>query len=502
MPGTDGMKSSGPDRHTAVRNLLRDERGFTLVFFAVALPALLGVVGLAVDVGRLYTLDTQLAAAVDAAALAAASQLDRSEGAMQRARNAANTLANDTPFANHTDVALTFRFAADLSDLRGSPTFSLADQNAAEAVFVEVTTAPQSLTASFIQMVAPRAVVTRRKAVAESQYYACDVTPLMLCQSDPDAFAAKATRGREYLLRNAATMADGSLTMLDAPGDTGGAGTPRTLASDRPAFCYTDHVTFRPGVTARQFDDAINIRFDRYVNAAGTVAPEIAAFPPAPNVLEGQRYNSCTSPPNAADINPPYHLPRDSAFRRFGATTLYDQGIGDWKTTPAYSGSGSNAATALDEYIYWNHSNKSPLFQESLRASATRYEIYLKELGLDPASEATPVVTQGNASAATMPTGGPKVGSYSSLSEDPIPKCYRGPTAPTDARRRVLYMAIVDCKNFAKNATAAGLSRNVGKFFLVEPANANLIFVEFLNMVKPATDDGRLRHVVQLVQTN
>ena len=136
-----------------VRAAARDERGFITVFFAVALPALLGLVGLAIDVGRLYTLDTQLANIADAAALAAASQLDRTDGALQRARDAANGLTNDASFSDDTNLGLTFRFAATLSDLRESPAFTLADASGADAIYVEVTTARRSLTASFIQFV-------------------------------------------------------------------------------------------------------------------------------------------------------------------------------------------------------------------------------------------------------------------------------------------------------------------------------------------------------------
>ncbi|WP_168166136.1 pilus assembly protein TadG-related protein [Bosea sp. PAMC 26642] len=486
----------------AFGRLAGDERGFTLVFFAVALPALLGIVGLVIDLGRLYTLDTQLANAADAAALAAARQLDRTDGALQKARDAAKRMTNTPSFGANADLGLSFRFAANLADLRDSPSFTLADVNGAAAVYVEVTTSRHSLTASFIQFVGAQTESIRRKATAESQYYACDVTPLMMCQRDPARFVASASSGRQYLLRNAATMADGSLVTFDAPGDGNGTTTPQRLASNRPAFCYTNTINYRSGVLARQFDDAINVRFDRYAQANAPIAPELAAFPPAPTIIKGQRYQSCMSPPNAAEINPPYHLPRDSAFRRIDETARYDDGSGDWRSTLAYGGSGANVASALDEYILWNHGDKSPVFQGSLRSSSTRYEIYLKELGLSNATETTPVVaTQQNALAATLPTGGPTTGSYGSLSEAPTQRCYAGREPANEPRRRVLYIAIVDCAGFDRNATAAKLSRYVGKFFLTEPANAGTMLVEFLNWITPSADDDKLRHIVQLVET-
>jgi|GEM_PF-5724326 len=490
-----------PDAAAAARRLARDERGFTLVFFAVALPVLLGIVGLAVDVGRLYTLDSQLARVADAAALAAASQLDRSTDALPRARAAAEGLGNRPSFAENADLGLSFRFASHLSDLRDSPNFSLADTDGAQAVYVEVATARRSLTASFMQFIGAGPAAFSRKAIAESQHHACDVSPLMLCQRDPARFVSSAMRGRQYRFRNAPDIADGTLVTLDAPGDGEGRATPARLASNRPDFCYVEGIRFRRGVAALQFDEAINVRFDRYATATGPVAPELAAFPPAPNVVKGQRYQSCLSPPNAASVYPPYRLPRDSAFQRVTDASRYDDGTGDWKSALAYGGSGADVASALDEYILWNHADKTPVFQGSLRVARSRYELYLRELGLTEATEATPVPMQRNALAATLPTGGPRAGSYASLSEPPAPVCYRGSEPADEARRRILYVAIADCANFGQDATATRLSRRVGKFFLTEPANAGIVMLEFVTMLTPGADDGKLRHVVRLVAT-
>jgi Flp pilus assembly protein TadG len=483
----------------SLRRLGRDERGFTLVFFAVSLPALLGIVGLAIDFGQLYALDTRLANAADAAALSAASQLDRTPAAITRARDAANALTNTASFAGDRTVSLTFRFAATPNELRDDPGFTLTEANGADAAVVEVTTLRRSFSATLLQFVGAKPAQIQRRATAMSQYYACDVTPLLLCQRDPERFIATATRGRQYRLRHAPDTADGTLVTLDAAGDDTGAMTPRLLATDRPAFCYTEGMTLRTGVALPQFDDAINLRFDRYANAFGPIAPELATFPPAPNVIKGQRYNSCLSPPNAAEFNPPYHLPRDSAFRTVRPATPYDLGTGDWKTTAAYGASGSQAASALGEYVFWNHADKSPIFQGSLQTSATRYELFLKELGLSVATQANPVSTFAGALAATLPTGGPRTGPYRTAAENPEPRCYRGSQPANDARRRIIYAAIVDCANFARNATPSRLSRAIGKFFITEPSTAGQIFVEFQNLLVPADDDGKLRHVVQLI---
>ncbi|KQP53666.1 pilus assembly protein TadG-related protein [Methylobacterium sp. Leaf108] len=484
-----------------LRRFGRDERGFVLVFAAVLIPALLGFVGLAVDGARLMTLDTQLAAVADAAALAAANRLDRTDGAISAARAAAEALANGAAFSrrNRDTPRLTLRFAETLVDLRTDPGYSLPETEAAKAVFVEATTGAYTLTTSLLQVFASP---IRRRAVAEAQSYACDVTPLVLCQADPDRFAATARPGRQYLVRMDGNLVDGSVVPLDKPDDEGTRTTLRNLASDAPAFCYADALALRRNIPQAEFDDAINIRFDRYFNGLAAVASDLAVFPPAPIVIQGRHLNACSSPPSGGDVNPPYHLPRDVAYRIVRPSSTYDQGLGDWAVSAAYGGMpGVQTTRAIDEYILWNHADKDSGFQDSLREAATRYEIYLRELGLTRETETVPVVTRGNAlMGRTMPTGGPLTGPLAFVRESPVPICYPGTRPATQARRRVLYLSVADCRDIA-TAGAARLSRHVAKVFLTEPASGGGLLVELVAMLTPRDDDGKLRRVVQLVET-
>jgi hypothetical protein len=132
-----------------LRSLGREEDGFVLVFFAVAIPALLGLVGLALDGVRLMTFDTELANRADAAALAAASRLNRTEGAILAAREAARVAASGP---GRDAVGLVFRFAGSLAELEASPTFSLADEAGADAAVVEVRTEAATLIASLLRL--------------------------------------------------------------------------------------------------------------------------------------------------------------------------------------------------------------------------------------------------------------------------------------------------------------------------------------------------------------
>ena len=67
----------------------RDARGAVAVYVAIVAPVLFGVGALALDVGRLITLHTELQAAADAAAIAGARELTRLPGSIEKAKEAA-----------------------------------------------------------------------------------------------------------------------------------------------------------------------------------------------------------------------------------------------------------------------------------------------------------------------------------------------------------------------------------------------------------------------------
>jgi hypothetical protein len=100
-----------------------------------------------------------------------------------------------------------------------------------------------------------------------------------------------------------------------------------------------------------------------------------------------------------------------------------------------------------------------------------------------------------------MPTGGPLTGPFAFVRENPIPQCYLGVRPAADARRRVLYMSVADCRAFSDDPSPGRLSRHVAKMFLTEPVSGGGLLVELVAMLAPRTDDGKLRPVVQLVET-
>ena len=70
----------------------RAEGGAVLVWLAILIPVLLGLGTLAVDMSRLFSLQTQLQNAADALALSGAAELNSSSTSITRSTNAINNL--------------------------------------------------------------------------------------------------------------------------------------------------------------------------------------------------------------------------------------------------------------------------------------------------------------------------------------------------------------------------------------------------------------------------
>jgi Flp pilus assembly protein TadG len=77
--------------HRAGMGRRRRERGAILVWFALGFLVIVGFIGIAVDVGRMYLVRTEGQTYVDAGALAAAAELDGTSAGITRAVNAAGT---------------------------------------------------------------------------------------------------------------------------------------------------------------------------------------------------------------------------------------------------------------------------------------------------------------------------------------------------------------------------------------------------------------------------
>ena len=108
--------------------------GYVLVTMAAAGFALMGAVGLAIDMGRLYTVKTESQAFTDAAALAAAIQLDGTSAGITAAKAAVTKTNNTWGFNTKTMSTPTVEFSTS-----SSGTYSTNPGNPAGYIYARVT---------------------------------------------------------------------------------------------------------------------------------------------------------------------------------------------------------------------------------------------------------------------------------------------------------------------------------------------------------------------------
>lgn len=105
------------DAKARTRRIKNGERGFSLVLIGLALFVMIGMVGLAIDVGRMFVYKSELQTFADNAAMAAISKMDGSQAGVQAANALALTgpdgasLANKVNFDSTTISTVTTSYA-------------------------------------------------------------------------------------------------------------------------------------------------------------------------------------------------------------------------------------------------------------------------------------------------------------------------------------------------------------------------------------------------------
>jgi uncharacterized membrane protein len=176
--------------------LWRDTRGMVLPYAAVLLVAFIALGGLSIDIGRQYSLQTQMQAAADSIAIAGARELDRRANSISRAQSAMSTLVSNgvTGLGFSGSLSYSAVFYSDLNPaMIGGGTTASSDTT---AKYVAVTIASSSIptTLSFSQTSLPAGAY----AVAGFQgTAACNISPVFICNpyessgmTDNDATAA------------------------------------------------------------------------------------------------------------------------------------------------------------------------------------------------------------------------------------------------------------------------------------------------------------------------
>lgn len=358
---------------SGVRALARDRGGAIAVLLAISLAALAGLLGLALDLGRAWNLQSQLESAADAAALAAATQLDGTSGARQRAiQAAAGSLARNVQVLATDGLGPDVLFDPDQAvdpdsgattnrNIRFFAALPLSDpgneaRRDADARIVQVTAPARRLNFSFAALVGgPASVTPFARAAATWQRLYCDTPSIVVSNpnedpgGDPAASFDPATAcgggscvGRGITLRlqpDSGSLAPGEWGLLTVrvvdpvtgastlvgEADALGAAlaqvvTPQTCAADA-------RITLGPAAPA-DIADRINVRLDIF--AAGLDRTD-AALQPAVNAIKGL-------------VLPPGWTSGTGQCRYTTVAGLADPSLSDWlPPANAYDGPGRHA---------------------------------------------------------------------------------------------------------------------------------------------------------------
>lgn len=296
-----------------------DESGVILPYVTMLLVVIVGVSLLALDGGRLRSLQSQAQNAADALALAGAAELNRSPGARTNATNAINNLvSNGLSGMGQTAVSVqSIVFYQSIPAESQSFTSGTVSPDDGHARFVAVTLNPITLQTifpvSFISAGAANSITAGASAVAGFDEIACKYTPVFICNPYEgnlpyDAATAaliNAPTGQMVTLQGAgnAQYAPGNFGWVSssvagtAPNCGSGNALSESLAQSEPPTCFNSTtINTQPGNIANA-DQAINIRFDLY-STSFKKGHSLSNCLPASNVRKG--YSSgCNGSPQS-----------------------------------------------------------------------------------------------------------------------------------------------------------------------------------------------------------
>ena len=291
---------------TKVANDRAGERGSLTIMAAIFALLLLLMIGLTIDISRIYMVRQELQRAADAAALTAARQLNGGSGGIDAAVNEAmNVIANDQGLRGKTTVGITtVEFAANV-DANPYMTAATAKTVASTINYVKVTTASSTTTILFASSALGVSRSESKQAVAGKSVELsgiCDFYPAAVGLTNPTP-----TPGTLLTLKFAqgsgttATINDMDYIVLDVPCITGNGDTETAiLAAGEPCACanigtninMTPSSNFGNGGSAA--GDGMNTRFGVYANGYGN-SLNAANYASDTNVAENITYNQYIS---------------------------------------------------------------------------------------------------------------------------------------------------------------------------------------------------------------
>lgn len=502
-------------REGFLRSFRSDESGAVAPLYALMLFGLIGIGGVGFDYGRMMAMDSELQNAADAAALAAATQLNGQTDAMNVAVAAANSAfaTAASPFINETRLSnvdddgdgdtrpitqLSFAFYSDYdhdTDNGGAgegPTGLLdpATDDGEDAKVVVVTVNGRELFYALTPVVgAISSGEIAASATATLQQGTCDVVPMMFCAPNPD-FGTETDIGkgmRLHMLPNATdAFSPGNFGFLDIEYNTSGNPNRRLGINTQGGVCVSGVVESDPGDRASEVPP-FNTRFERYENSASGLNcdPTAGHFCAAQNVrknyVQEQRHNNKL--PTATNI-PCSATPSNSG----SWTNRPDGGYPKESCIAAGTCNFGDGMTAADwsPYMTRNHGGASPSTVPAATSVATRWEMYQWEMG-DASRMGVTRVHQ--TISAPNRAGRVDVTNYCSYPTPDPDNVFVPDPEQNQKDRRVLTVAAVDCTGL-NGREPVKILRWVD-IFLVDSANTSGSDKEFMaEVIGPAKPPG------------
>ena len=439
-----------------MKRFAQREEGGILVFWALSLVIVMGLIALSFDLGRVGVVRSELQSFADSVALAAAGELDGDDDAITRARFAAANLITDSKTYGSGDAVLqgdvdyTLTFLSDLpaNDLTAPTAITT---NAREAAYVRATVTPVDVGSTFAAAFSALSgqpqldSSANATAIAGFTQYACDVTPIMFCVPNGN-WDADDHIGSMINLRsggNGAAWAPGTFGFLD-PGkfkvDSSGPCSGLTGVNLDACLlgavgsitqCFAQRgVDIEPGQKVGIADAIFNVRFDIY-KAIMNGEKNNPDYAPAPNVIKGIVPKGAGASCIGSNEEPSLDtaaLPVDTCVTN---GTCGRFGDGNW-------------TAGRVNYVNKNYGGVDPH-----PGATTRYEYYLAE-----------IAAAGGAGSSTSILSG--------LSETGRPQC--SPNQAADPERRVIIAAGIDCAANGLGGAATDVPvHQFVKIFLTEP---------------------------------
>ncbi len=457
---------------------LSSEAGAVAPIVAISLVALIGMGGLAYDVSRGLALRSELESAVDAAALAGATQLDGSPGARANATAVARgSLAHNPQIladqAENPNVVIDpNRDIVFLADLQNHTIAT----SAADARFIQINLTPRRLGVLFGALARVANFNVTAHAVAGLGTALCRAPPIMIC--DPlgpgQPFSGDANVGAGMILHPAGNHAwqPGDYGLVVSRSFTNKSGNPLRTGDDvifdaiarvDPQIdCIGDTVNVQP--VTFQAADAFNVRFDIYKGQAAALSA-LANYQPAMDSITGLA-STTTAPdticdPGKSSTVVAMRLPPDTCAG--GASPTCNPALGD--------GTWDRAG-----YFSVNHPNDDPA-NVSGGASPTRFQVYQWELQSLAANNSI--------------WGTGQQGSTTGADADfALPRCNVTATQQVPDRR-VISASVVDCSGISGPLEQVPVIARVD-LFLTEPVHSdNVIYAEVVGSTTTASPAGR-----------